>query len=162
MKWTMNIGGRIKILRGANSQAVFSNLVGIPKNTLGRYERGEITPGGDAIALLCTKLNVDPNWLLFGEGSMYKNQSHGNDPGEEDAQPQAKTQPDQSACIDCRDLLAELAQERKTSRELVTENRELNKELRALVKENAELVIKLERARAPNNTGPTEAHLKAG
>lgn len=68
----MTIGKRIKELRGQKTQAEFSRATGIPKNTLGRYERGEIVPGGDAVALLCKSLKVDPGWLLFGEGPMHR------------------------------------------------------------------------------------------
>ena len=66
----MTIGERIKKVRGDRTQADFSRLTTIPKNTLGRYERGEIVPGGEAIALLCKNLDIDSNWLLFGEGPM--------------------------------------------------------------------------------------------
>jgi len=66
----MNISERIRALRGDKTQSDFADLTKIPKNTLGRYERGEIVPGGEAITLLCKNLDVDPNWLLFGEGPM--------------------------------------------------------------------------------------------
>jgi SOS-response transcriptional repressor LexA len=64
------IGKRIKAVRGDRSQINFAEFTGIPKNTLGRYERGEIMPGAEAIALLCEATGVDPYWLLFGEGPM--------------------------------------------------------------------------------------------
>jgi transcriptional regulator with XRE-family HTH domain len=64
------MGSRIKKIRGKNSQTDFAKLAGIPKNTLGRYERGEIMPGAEPIASLCAATGVDPYWLLFGEGSM--------------------------------------------------------------------------------------------
>jgi transcriptional regulator with XRE-family HTH domain len=62
------IGGRIRELRGSKTQVDFSKQIGIPKNTLGRYERGEMIPGGDAIALICRKTGAEPNWLLLGSG----------------------------------------------------------------------------------------------
>lgn len=88
----MNIGDRIKRLRGKESQASFSKHVGIPKNTLGRYERNEIFPGGEAIAQLCTSLNIDANWLVLGKDGDSKNftkppvpLSGGEDPHAENA-----------------------------------------------------------------------------
>ena len=60
------IGGRIRQLRGSDTQAQFAGRTGIPKNTLGRYERGEMVPGGDAIALICKRTGADPTWLLLG------------------------------------------------------------------------------------------------
>lgn len=71
----MTIGERIKKVRGDRTQADFSLLTTIPKNTLGRYERGEIVPGGEAIALLCKNIGIDPNWLLFGEGPMHRGET---------------------------------------------------------------------------------------
>ncbi|WP_428562364.1 MAG: helix-turn-helix domain-containing protein [Solidesulfovibrio sp. DCME] len=71
----MTIGERIRHLRGEKTQADFAGLTKIPKNTLGRYERGEIVPGGEAIALLCKSLEIDPNWLLFGDGPMRRGES---------------------------------------------------------------------------------------
>jgi len=72
---TTGIGDRIRQIRGERTQAEFSGLTSIPKNTLGRYERGEIVPGGEAVAALCKSLGVDPNWLLFGEGPMRRGES---------------------------------------------------------------------------------------
>lgn len=74
------IGDRIRLIRGDRTQADFSALTTIPKNTLGRYERGEIVPGGEAIALLCKNIGVDPNWLLFGEGSMRRGENAAESP----------------------------------------------------------------------------------
>jgi len=71
----MTIGERIRHLRGERTQADFAGLTKIPKNTLGRYERGEIVPGGEALALLCKSLGIDPNWLLFGEGPMRRGEN---------------------------------------------------------------------------------------
>jgi transcriptional regulator with XRE-family HTH domain len=74
---TSGIGSRIRELRGDKTQAAFAQIVGIPKNTIGRYEREEIQPGSDAIALLCVKTGTDPNWLLFG-ATQTANNAHGS------------------------------------------------------------------------------------
>lgn len=69
------IGERIRQVRGEKTQSEFAGLTSIPKNTLGRYERGEIIPGGEAISLLCKNIGIDPNWLLFGEGPMRRGET---------------------------------------------------------------------------------------
>jgi len=50
-------------------------------NTIGRYESGTTSPSGDFIAAVCMEYGVNPSWLIFGEGPMYKEQglSHCNE-----------------------------------------------------------------------------------
>ena len=49
----MNIAERIKAVRGDSSQDQFARDIGIHKNSLGRYERGESTPGMDVAIKIC-------------------------------------------------------------------------------------------------------------
>lgn len=67
----MGIGKRIKIIRGTDSQREFSEKTGIHKNTLGKYERGDMVPGGEIITQLCVDYNINPQWLILGNGPMY-------------------------------------------------------------------------------------------
>jgi len=61
------IGERMTHIRGRQSQAGFAPAVGIHKNTLGTYERGEREPG--AMALLgYAALGWNINWVLTGLG----------------------------------------------------------------------------------------------
>jgi transcriptional regulator with XRE-family HTH domain len=76
------MGARIKAARGKMSQPDFAKLIGIPKNTLGRYERGEIMPGAEPVASLCAATGVDPYWLLFGEGPMMRGGTDAGGDGE--------------------------------------------------------------------------------
>lgn len=66
----MDIAERIKTVRGKLSQEEFSQQLGIHKNSLGRYERGDSTPGADVVERICTIFGVDPQWLLLGTGRM--------------------------------------------------------------------------------------------
>lgn len=112
------IGARIKKARGDVSQRDFARKIGISSNTLGRYERGEIAPGSEAIALLCTKANIDPRWLLFGD------QGDRTAPGEPEG------------AADPTDLQSEVSR-------LSKENRELMVDIVTLVKEKNDLLGQL-------------------
>lgn len=66
----MNTADRIKAIRGNLTQAEFSEKLGIHKNTLGRYERGESEPDLTFCAQVCALFGISPHWLLFGNGPM--------------------------------------------------------------------------------------------
>ena len=66
-----DIPTRIKKLRGKKSQAVFSDEIGISQRRLSRYESEESKPDADVVTRICSRLGVEPRWLLFGEGPMY-------------------------------------------------------------------------------------------
>jgi transcriptional regulator with XRE-family HTH domain len=61
---------RLRILRGMKSQTVFSDEIGVSQRTLSRYENGALPDIGVA-QTLCRRFNVEPRWLLFGEGSVF-------------------------------------------------------------------------------------------
>lgn len=61
------IGERLTHIRGRESQAGFAPLVGIHKNTLGTYERGEREPGALALSGYAG-LGWNINWVLTGDG----------------------------------------------------------------------------------------------
>ena len=61
------VGLRIALIRGEKPQSEFSDLIGIHKNTLGNYERGDREMGVFALARL-VDLGWNANWLLTGEG----------------------------------------------------------------------------------------------
>ncbi len=50
------------------NQTDFAGRVGVSKNTLSRYERGELSPPADTLAAIALELRdiVDADWLLFG------------------------------------------------------------------------------------------------
>jgi transcriptional regulator with XRE-family HTH domain len=59
---------RLKILRGSATQAEFAKRLGIPLNTLGRYERGVNNPDLDFLIAVHDKFGVSLDWLVFGVG----------------------------------------------------------------------------------------------
>jgi len=61
------IGERLTLVRDQKPQAQFATVVGLHKNTLGTYERGEREMGVTALARL-VGLGWNANWLLTGEG----------------------------------------------------------------------------------------------
>ena len=61
---------RLRFLRGEEAQDSFSAKIGLKQTTWGRYERGQGVPDAEALQTICSVLNVDPTWLLFGTGSM--------------------------------------------------------------------------------------------
>ena len=64
------IGERIKAVRGGVSQDAFGEQLGVAKDTIGKYERNRIVPGGDVLTRIHVDFGVDINWLLTGKGSM--------------------------------------------------------------------------------------------
>ena len=68
----MSIGERIKSLRGNENQSTFGNRFGRSRNTIMRYETGKNAPDADFAADLCREYNVEPTWLLLGQGPMRK------------------------------------------------------------------------------------------
>lgn len=63
---------RLKILRGDVTQANFAQKFNIHRNTISRYESGDGAPDGEFLKMLCKHYNLNSEWLLFGEGPMYK------------------------------------------------------------------------------------------
>jgi transcriptional regulator with XRE-family HTH domain len=64
----MDIGERLKEARGELSQVEFARLIGVTKNTVGRYERGEREPDIEYLTKTYKTLNINPTWLLTGDG----------------------------------------------------------------------------------------------
>lgn len=72
----MNISDRIRKIRGDSKQDYFANILGVNKNTVGRWERGEQTPNVDDLnRILRVRPDINPAWLLTGEGEMKRGES---------------------------------------------------------------------------------------
>lgn len=65
------IGGCLIAVRGQRSQIAFAKELGVHKNTLGSYERGERTPDVGFLHRLAEQ-GFDMNWLVTGEGTRWK------------------------------------------------------------------------------------------
>lgn len=60
------IGARITRVRGQQSQAAFARKLGVHKNTVGNYERGERKPDSDFLTALA-RVGVNIHWILTGQ-----------------------------------------------------------------------------------------------
>lgn len=63
------VGERLKKTRGNLSQTAFAKELGIDRQSVARYESGDRTIDAHVIFNLMVKFNVDPNWLLTGQGN---------------------------------------------------------------------------------------------
>jgi phage repressor protein C with HTH and peptisase S24 domain len=66
LKEPLDIGSRIAQVRFPLPQAKFADSLGIHKNTLIRYEKGERLPDSSLLLRICERYDVDPGWLLTG------------------------------------------------------------------------------------------------
>lgn len=62
------IGERLAEIRGSKSQGAFADELGIHKNSLGHYERGNRVPDAEVLLKL-VGMGFDANWILTGKGS---------------------------------------------------------------------------------------------
>lgn len=65
--WIHEVGARLVDIRGRQSQASFAPMIGVHKNTLGAYERGDTAIGGEPLRHL-HDAGWNLNWLLCGAG----------------------------------------------------------------------------------------------
>lgn len=68
----LTIGQRIRLIRGKTTQSVFAEQFAVHKNTLLRWEKGEILPDITFIIKLTTEYAISLEWLLLGEGPQQK------------------------------------------------------------------------------------------
>ena len=61
------------------TQQEFAEGIGIKRNTIATYESGRNEPIDAVISLICTKYNVNENWLRTGEGDMFVNLSYSDE-----------------------------------------------------------------------------------
>ena len=65
---------RIKEVRKAHglTQAEFGKKIGVKGNTITCYEKGIREPSNAIIRAIAREFGVDENWLLTGEGEMFR------------------------------------------------------------------------------------------
>lgn len=68
---------RLKELRNAvgNTQQEFADRLGLKRNTIATYEIGKAVPSNRVISDICSKFNVNEEWLKDGKGEMFKKPS---------------------------------------------------------------------------------------
>lgn len=69
----MTVGKRIHELRIEKnmSQKEFSTVLEISKSSIASYEREKQVPSASVIMSICDSFNIEPRWLLKGEGPKY-------------------------------------------------------------------------------------------
>lgn len=68
-----DFGRRIKAIRGELLQEDFASIVGVHRNTVGRWERETRNPDIlDLGGILRAFPDINPTWLLTGEGTMHR------------------------------------------------------------------------------------------
>jgi len=67
------IGDRVREARENKEldQATLADKIGVVTRTLQRWEKGDQIPDGISITKIAKATNVQPTWLLTGEGEMY-------------------------------------------------------------------------------------------
>jgi phage repressor protein C with HTH and peptisase S24 domain len=83
-----DFGKRLKLIRGDQPQKEFAKQLGVHPNTIGRWERDEQSPDQrDLCNILLKFQGINPEWLLTGEGPMYKEEAdqHWNQPKADDS-----------------------------------------------------------------------------
>lgn len=66
-----DVGKRISEIRGKESRELFAKKLNTHFNTIGNYERGARKPDIDILFKL-HEIGVNLNWLLSGDGEMYR------------------------------------------------------------------------------------------
>jgi len=64
-------GSRLEIARGKMSRKAVSIKMGIHANTYGNFERGDRWPDAGFVINFCKMFNINPTWLLTGQGPMH-------------------------------------------------------------------------------------------
>lgn len=63
---TIQVGLRIKSIRGAATQKEFAERLGVARTSLARYEAGENAPDAEFLLKAYTVCQIEPLWLLTG------------------------------------------------------------------------------------------------
>lgn len=61
------VGARIRKLRGALSQVVFAEAVGVNHGLISRYEAGQIYPSVSSLISIADATGVSIDWLVTGQ-----------------------------------------------------------------------------------------------
>ena len=69
-----SVGERLKLIRQKLmlSQQDLANILNVNQKTISHWEQARNEPSIKALRTLCSKFNINLNWLLTGEGEMFK------------------------------------------------------------------------------------------
>lgn len=68
--FAVDIGERLKIVRGKESRDNFASKIGVHPQSLYRYEQGGRSVDSTVISSVCEVYGVSTDWLIFGRGPM--------------------------------------------------------------------------------------------
>jgi transcriptional regulator with XRE-family HTH domain len=68
----MSLGERLQTIRGRTSLKDFSDAFGVAQNTIRKYELDKGAPGTDYVLAICDHYNINPLWVITGDGPMYR------------------------------------------------------------------------------------------
>ena len=63
----IELGKRLREARGNTTLPDFAQSLGVHKNTVMRWERGECAPDANIVKTIFEIYNVDPTWLITGK-----------------------------------------------------------------------------------------------
>lgn len=128
-----DLASRLIALRTGLSRREFAKSLGITESTLRNYEKGVSIPDAQFLAEICKKMNIPPEWILFGTGPTRPTATSSPNVGVTvDVSP--------SECPRCVKLERDLELETKERRELAADNRRLYREKEQLLREKEELL----------------------
>jgi transcriptional regulator with XRE-family HTH domain len=136
-----DLSERLIALRAGSSRREFARKLGITESTLRNYEKGASIPDAQFLAEICKKLQISPEWMLLGSGSMHATESVYE-------QTATLCESLQGECQRCSKLERDLDVEKKERRELAVDNRRLYREKEELLRENSALREQLARLEA--------------
>jgi transcriptional regulator with XRE-family HTH domain len=111
-----------KVLQDSGKlQPEFADSIGVSGRTLFTYLRAHSKVSVDALAKICMIYNVDANWLLTGEGPIYKSDSTSSQVSDMDSVQPVQQEPEQSKAA----LLAQIREMQQTITTLTETNRQL-------------------------------------
>ena len=84
----LELGERIKSVRGDLGREAFAQIVGSNRNSIARYEKGEGSPSMDLAKAICDNFDININWLFTGEGPEHKGQEPDQSPVTAESSPQ--------------------------------------------------------------------------
>lgn len=111
-----------KVLQDSGKlQPEFADSIGVSGRTLFTYLRAHSKVSVDALAKICMIYNVDANWLLTGEGPIYKSDPASSQVSDMDSLQPVQQEPEQSKAA----LLAQIREMQQTITTLTETNRQL-------------------------------------